>query len=42
MFVMILMMMLFFSVVKTGIRLAWGTTKFLLIRNCTSYFVTVP
>ena len=29
MLVMILMMMLLYGVIKTGIRLAWGTTKFL-------------
>ena len=29
MLVMILMMMLLYGVIKAGIRLAWGTTKFL-------------
>ena len=29
MLVMILMMMLLYGVMKAGIRLAWGTTKFL-------------
>ena len=30
MLIMILMLMLLFGVIRAGIRLAWGTTKFLL------------
>ena len=34
MLVMILMMMLLYGVIKAGIRLAWGTTKFLFGLIC--------
>lgn len=45
MLVMILMMMLLYGVIKAGIRLAWGTTKFLfglgLFWLCPLLFVLV-
>ena len=45
MLVTILMLMLLFGVVKAGLKLAWGTTKFVfglgLFRRCLLLFVLI-